>query len=145
MKKRAPAAPAVVPCDPRQWSASSRCSHGASIQAYRDRPYRCRCCGQAAVFSALEQQIAFEIRKVYIHQQRVLCPACFAEGKLVQQRVAACEAQWAAEKARLMGDAAFLRGWRDLLLLRERYGARPHGALKAMLGKLLAILPVSHP
>lgn len=139
-KKRAAAQPTAVPCDSRLWSASSQQSYSRVQKEYRDHAYRCRVCGKDAVFSALEQKIVYETKKAYIHQQRVLCASCWDDSLHVRAQVGACELRWAREKAVLASDRAFLRAWHDLLLSRERYGARQNFALKAMLAKLLGRL-----
>lgn len=142
MKRKPPVpAPAVVAADPTQWSASSQGSVAAHFCAhYADIAYRCRYCGEHAVFTAREQKRVYEVKKTHIDVQRVLCEACYAARAGVARKVAACAAQWAQGKGVLVTDAGFLTGWRDLLVEHCRYGARPNGAAIAMLEKALGKL-----
>lgn len=108
--------------------------------SYADRSYNCRCCGQAAVFTALEQKHAFEVNKTHIHKQRFLCEPCWRAEHAVQEKLAAMAARWAQNQRELRGDLDFLGGWRALLSEHERYGARPDQARQAMLDKLIQAL-----
>ncbi|CUI05832.1 hypothetical protein BN2497_6441 [Janthinobacterium sp. CG23_2] len=130
--------PAPAPADPAQWSDQSRQSVKASFCThYTDRAYRCHACGKAALFTAAEQKMAYEVRKTHIDVQRVLCEACWRERHVVEQKIAACEGQWAGSKQALARDAVFLSAWRALLLEHRRYGARHNIAADNMLRKLL--------
>lgn len=89
------------------------------------------------MFTALEQQHAFEVRKTHIHQQRLLCQPCWRAQHGVAERLDGFAARWAENKALLRCDGDFLRDWHALLLENERYGGRRNGAKMAMLSKLL--------
>lgn len=142
MKRKPPLpAPTVVAADPGEWSAKSQGSVAAHFcTEYRDIAYRCRYCGEQAVFTAREQKRVYEVQKTHIDVQRVLCEVCYVARAGVARKVAACEAQWAQGKRVLVTDAGFLTGWRDLLVEHYRYGARPNGAAIAMLEKALGKL-----
>ncbi|MDQ1922714.1 zinc-ribbon domain containing protein [Massilia pseudoviolaceinigra] len=138
MKKKVVPPPATAPADPTQWSDKSQGTVAASFRKhYTDHAYRCRACRKDALFSAAEQKIAYEVRKTHINVQRKLCEACWRECHVVENKIAACEAQWAQSKPALARDAVFLSTWRALLLAHQRYGARENGAAKTMLQKLL--------
>ena len=89
----------TVPADPTQWSEASRQSiAGIFRKEYRDIEYRCKKCRVIAVFSALRQKHAFEVKKTYIEQTRTLCEACYDESNRVADEIGACEARWAQSK-----------------------------------------------
>lgn len=130
--------PTVAPADPSQWSEKCQGSVPATyVTTYTDIPYRCRYCGIAAVFTAREQKLAYEVKKTHIDVQRVLCEPCWRECGRVAKRIAACEAKWAESKKELAADAKFLAEWRGLLEEHHRYGAPANGAAMNMLRKLL--------
>jgi hypothetical protein len=123
--------------DPSLWSDQSQRSYGRTRSSYTDIAYRCCFCGKDAVFTALAQKRAFEVLKMHIHKRRVLCEPCWNDHHALERDIAAHEARWALEKPALRQDAAFLAAWRSLLVLSERYGARPNSATQAMLSKML--------
>lgn len=127
-KKHKPALPTtVLPAHPDLWSASSQRSYAyesSNYHQYTDRPYTCRRCGQAAVFTALQQRIAYEERKAHIWQDRVLCAACFATRMQIEAELRACAQRWQAERAACQADTPFLLCWLGLLQQHVEYGGR---------------------
>jgi hypothetical protein len=77
------------------------------------------------------------VKKAHIDVQRVLCTACWRARHALQERIAACEAQWAASKQALARDAVFVSAWHALLVEHQHYGARANRAALAMLQHLL--------
>jgi len=79
-KKEQPPHILAVPTAPEHWSDSSKQSYAyqSPPREYSDRHYTCRHCRKAAVFTGQEQREAYEARKAYIWQARVLCAECFA-------------------------------------------------------------------
>lgn len=77
--------PAPVRVDKEQWSRSSKqsLSYDFPKKTYKDTPYKCSLCFADAVFTAEEQKHAFEVRKAYIWQARVLCASCWAEEQTI--------------------------------------------------------------
>ena len=126
--------------DKEQWSESSKQSYAyqAVKHCYEDIHYVCRKCGKASVFPGEEQKIAFEVKKHYIWQRRVLCPDC--NGMLFALRVAhrEFEARWAAERRELSRDLIFLRAWQAVLAAFPAYGSRVGGALGKRVAHLIA-------
>jgi hypothetical protein len=145
-KKKTAAPPATAPADPALWSEKSQGSVRASFRThYTDRAYRCSACRKEAVFTAAEQKMAYEVKKTHIDVRRVLCTPCWRERHVVEQKIAACEAQWAESKPVLARDAAFLSTWRELLLEHHHYGARVNSAAANMLQHLLDRIAADRP
>jgi hypothetical protein len=131
--------PPPVPADPSQWSAKSQRSYSFGfVKTYRDITYKCRRCGQSAVFSAVDQKHTYEVKKAPIDQRRSLCEACWRESLVIERDIESCRQQWKDLKLSLKSDQAFLKRWLELLGSGERYGRRADTAAKNMLRKLLA-------
>ena len=66
------------------WSPQSQRSRafepGAAIW-YHDEYYWCTKCGSPSVFTAAQQQHAYEIEKRYIYSTRTLCDRCYSRSK----------------------------------------------------------------
>ena len=79
--------PAGVPSDPECWSEDSKRSVAYYFlpRPYRDKAYLCWRCRVPEVFTAADQKYAFEVRKVNISQQRVLCGMCHREWVRLQR------------------------------------------------------------
>ncbi|MBS9781023.1 MAG: zinc-ribbon domain containing protein [Gammaproteobacteria bacterium] len=97
------------------WSEESQRTYNC-LEVYTDRGYRCRYCREKAVFTAKEQQYAYEVKKRHIDQTRVLCPACFHTMHTKRDVIQAIEKRWQAEKNQLQNDVEFLRDWREKLI-----------------------------
>ena len=104
---------------------------------YQDIHYKCARCRRDAVFSAVEQKVAFEGRKVYIWQRRSLCSECWSESRRIERRIRECQTRWRIDKRMLRRDSSFLRQWLELLEAHPNYGARKNNAGITMLRRLL--------
>lgn len=140
-KHKKPAPPAtVVPANPDLWSASSQQSYAYQSSLhhqYTDRPYTCRHCQQAAVFTAQQQREACEVRKAHIWQDRVLCAGCFATRMQIEAELRACAHRWQTERAACQADTPFLLCWHGLLQQHVEYGGRRDEGNTRMLLALL--------
>lgn len=123
--------------DASRWSPASRRSMSATAPSgqYEDIRYDCIACGAPSTFTAEAQKQAFELRKAYIWQRRVLCDACFETRRTCERELRAIRSRWRASRAEARRDAAMLQRWLDLLCLLPRYGARRDLAAIAMLTK----------
>lgn len=131
-----------VEVDKRQWSEPSKRSYTYVERAshYADVAYRCLKCSAHAVFTAAEQKHAFEVKKRYIWQRRVLCANCYAELHRLTLRERSLRQRWSEMNAVLKSDAAFLADWLDLLVAKSRYGKRVNTAMANKLRKMLGAL-----
>jgi hypothetical protein len=132
--------PAGVPCDPEQWSEDSKRSVAYEFppQPYRDKAYRCWRCRAPDVFTAAEQKHTFEVRKVHIDQQRVLCRVCHREWVALEREARDCRRRWTAERSALARDPEFLRRWLVVLEALPGYNGSRDEANIVMLRRLLA-------
>ena len=132
--------PSSVPANPEQWSEKSKQSVAYDFRReYRDIAYQCWHCKADCIYTAQDQQHAFEVKKVNINQRHVLRTACWHELNRIHDALRDCEAQWAARKLELQADQSFLNRWSSLLVASEAYGRhRPDRAKKNMLAKLLS-------
>ena len=139
MKRRMTKQTNVVTADPSQWSEASQRSVSAQwTREYRDIEYSCWHCQARAVFSAVDQKRAYELKKAPIDQKRVLCADCWKRSLVLAAEIGHCEELWAASKSQLQKDGEFLLKWLTLLQERERYVSyRPNTAVKNMLRKFL--------
>src|ERR1700755_271575 len=95
----------TIPADTRRWSEESRRSVSVeSTMSYRDIHYTCAHCRTDAVFTAAQQQRAFEIKKAHISQRRSLCEPCWKESNRIAKELAAHDERWAAAKDSLRTD-----------------------------------------
>lgn len=132
---------AEVPATPDLWSDSSKQSYvyqSSFRRMYSDRHYTCRRCKQAAVFTAQEQREAYEVRKAYIWQDRVLCAECFATRMKIEAGLRACALRWQAERDECQADTPFLQRWHSLLLQHVEYGGNRDEGNICMLQALLS-------
>ena len=131
--------PRTVPADPSQWAVKSQRSVSFFFKKeYTDIHYKCWSCGTPSVFTAEDQKYTYEVKKVNIDQQRVLCHACWRESNRLQSLLREKEANWAESKHKLRGNADFLSEWLNLLQRLEHYVRyKPDIAKKNMLKKLL--------
>jgi hypothetical protein len=128
------------PVNPNHWSESSKRSgiFQTPPSHYEDIAYRCARCGEPAVFTAADQKLAFEGRKAYIWQRRVLCPECWGERQRIEHGIRECQTRWRDRKSELQRDREFLRHWLGLLERHPEYGGRKNHAGINMLRRLVA-------
>lgn len=130
----------VVPAATELWSDSSKQSYAYQSphhREYSDRQYTCRRCGQPAVFTAEEQREAYEVRKAYIWQTRVLCAACFATRMQIEAELHGCAQRWQTARAEFQADTPFLLCWLGLLQQHVEYGGSQDVGNTHMLQALL--------
>ena len=107
-----------IPADPSQWSEQSKQTVSYLfnfIREYTDKPFNCRRCGAACVFSAEDQKYTFEVKKASIDQRRKFCAECWSESHRLKASLADFEKRWVDEKRTLQTDSEFLAGWLELL------------------------------
>ena len=123
-----------------EWSAASKRSaiFGFPPEEYHDKPYHCYNCKREAVFTAEEQKEAFEVRKVYIWQQRRLCQECYQRRLALEGEVEAFNIRWNTSRAELQSNREALKHWHHLLEQLPYYGAHPNRGHLAMLERLLS-------
>ncbi len=140
-KKRPPPSAVGVPADPSQWCKKGQGSVPATFMThYHDIAYVCASCRAPCVFSARDQQYAYEVRKNYIDVKRNLCEACWKAARHNAAAIAEHEQRWTEAKHSLQNDEAFLRGWLALLVKQDTYSSRCQSAAQGMLRKLLVAL-----
>lgn len=129
----------AVPADVTQWSEKSKRSVAALFKReYTDTPYECRACGKSSVFTAEDQKLNCEVKKLSIDQRRVLCQECWVESNRIQSALKEKERQWAQSKQVLRHNKPFLNEWLALLVRLELFvWCKPDTAKKNMLLKLL--------
>ena len=131
--------PPAILCNPDNWSASSKQSHSynSAPSEYRDRNYVCWRCKQPDVYTAQEQREAYEVRKVYIWQTRVLCKDCFRTRVSIEASLKQCRTSWQEESEALRTDTEYLKRWRSLLQEHVHYGGKADEGNLHMLEQLL--------
>jgi hypothetical protein len=129
-----------LPADPANWSEASRRSVGAIFppRPYTDIEYVCWRCKRPDVFTAEQQKHAYEVRKAYIWQQRILCRECYRERQALEQEARVCRRRWADERRSLRSDLGFLRRWLTVLEALPEYKGTADRANIAMLWRLVA-------
>lgn len=130
----------TVAANPDQWSARSKRSVAYLVSPptrYMDIPYICWKCEADAVFTAEQQQHAFEVRKVYIGQLRILCENCFGERVRMEHEISSLGRRWKTNRASMLRDVESLRRWLHLLIEVTGYGAAANTANAVMLRRLL--------
>jgi len=134
-----PSKPRVL-VDATKWSAKSKQSAIVEFppKEYEDIAYACWRCKKPSIYTAEDQRHAFEVRKAYIWQRRVLCAACWRERLRIERAIGKARASWKANRKVLKNDRRFLRNWLALLERARTYGSRPDTAGIAMLARLLA-------
>jgi Probable zinc-ribbon domain len=129
-----------VAANPEAWSESSKRSdeYRNPPSEYEDITYACWRCSEKAVFTAEAQKQAFEVRKVYVWQRRILCPSCFATRQHLKEENETFRARWNAEPNAISADRPALERWQFVLRELPRFAAREDSATIAMLTRLLA-------
>jgi len=126
-----------VPLDTAQWSQASRRSLAAEFadSHYRDLTQRCIACKGEFVFSAEQQRDAFERRKAYIAQQRLLCAQCWAHRLGLIEELKRIRSHWNRDRAGSKRDLPMLLRWQQVLAQLPRYGLREDRAQRAMVDR----------
>ncbi|ROU08763.1 hypothetical protein D9T17_02945 [Lysobacter enzymogenes] len=139
-KNKKPGAGPAAALNRSRWSQASRRSVACELAGdhYLDRPSTCRNCGDGFVFTAQQQREAYEVRKAYIWQQRVLCAPCWQQRVHLVGELKRIRSRWARERASVKRDPQALRQWRDVLAQLPRYGLREDRAQRAMVDRLWA-------
>ena len=106
-----------VSIDKEKYSESSKRSIGHEFlgEYYKDIKYICFKCSQKAIYKALEQKEAIEVRKEYMWRQRVLCNVCWKEMRDIKKDLAEMESQYSNNKQASLNDTDFLNKWLELL------------------------------
>ena len=99
---------------------------------YEDIHYACIHCSAPSTFTTEAQKDAFESRKAYLWQRRVLCENCFGVRRASECELRAIRSRWRGSRADVRRDPAALQRWLDLLLSLPAYGARRDVAAIAM-------------
>lgn len=138
-RKPSPAPASSVAADPTRWGEGSQGSVASHFTTrYDDIHYRCWHCREPAVFTALEQKRAYEVKQVNINQQRILCTPCWRASHAIAAQLEAHAAAWQASRSTLRSDPAFLQAWLELLLQRDTYVPNRRDTARVnMLRKLL--------
>lgn len=138
---------AEIKVDQAQWSEPSKRSYAYVARAphYADVVYRCLKCSANSVFTAAEQKHAFEVKKRYIWQRRILCIACHAALQQLKAREQALRQRWSKTSASLTHDATFLHEWLAALNELPSYGKRRNTSMSRRLDKLLTALAPALP
>ncbi len=128
-----------IPITVANWSGASQRSAGYCPPSfeYKDRHYQCYRCRRPSVFSATAQREAFEVRKVYIWQQRILCEECFVIRRKLEHEVKEFNRRWCTEQSLLKKDLEALKHWSYLLEELPYYGIRRNTAQLTMLKRLI--------
>lgn len=132
-----------IPINVENWSEASQYSanRSASVCAppseYEDIHYECYHCRCPAIFPAAAQYEAFEVRKAYIWQRRVLCEDCFLTRITLEREVNELNRRWKTERSSLAKELASLKRWLEMLEKLPSYGAGKNTAHLAMLKRLI--------
>jgi hypothetical protein len=126
------------PVNPNHWSEKSKRSVTFQVPPshYEDVHYKCGRCRRDAVFTAVDQKLAFEGRKAHIWQSRTLCSECWSERRRIEHDIRGCQVRWRTDERQLQHDGEFLRRWLRLLESHPDYGRRKNHAGIAMLRRL---------
>ena len=128
-----------VPINKEDYSEESKRSYGhESLEKYyKDIEYTCISYFQKAVYSAIEQKEALEVRKEYMWRERVLCKVCWKEMRHIKKKLAAMESEYCENKQEKLNDIEFLEKWIDLLNQYKMYSKQPNTARIAFIEKHL--------
>lgn len=119
-----------VPINKSEYSEESMRSVGHEFLGnyYEDIKYECVKCKQKSIFSAIEQQQTFEIRKRYMWIQRKLCAVCHIEMKALKTELLRIEDDYCKSKVVTLASKDFLVEWLRLLELYPKFGKKPNSA-----------------
>ncbi|RDH41441.1 zinc-ribbon domain containing protein [Zooshikella ganghwensis] len=124
-----------------KYSQSSKQSYGFEIKKrceyYADIHYKCRNCGKAAIYPALEQKKAYESRKEHICSTRVLCADCWSDKQALKKSLATFEEKYASNKEAALSDREFLERWLAKLNSYNHYTHKPNSMRVQFLRKHL--------
>jgi len=112
--------------DFERYCRNSKGSYGLEIKAnfYTNITYKCRSCGKFDVFSAIEQKKAYENRKEYYEQVRVLCQDCWRSKRKLLKMAQEYESSYCRSKKAKLEDLDFLIGWFNTLKEYKKYTHR---------------------
>ena len=135
----------IVVADPERWSAKSKQSVVYEFgfersKTYRDIEYSCWRCKASSVFTAEEQREAFEVRKAYIDQRRILCGDCWRVRRGLEASAREYRSRWKQRKSDLQKDRCFLSRWLECLEALPGYSAPRDTAGMAMLRRRIGTL-----
>lgn len=128
-----------VVVNPENWSEASKHStiYDFPPAEYHDIEYTCFQCEKPSIFTAHAQRKAFEVRKSYIWQRRLLCLNCLQMRSQLERQVKAYDMRWKSERAALAHNVTELTQWLAALKRLPYYGVRRNSARIAMLERLL--------
>ena len=129
-----------IPVNALLWSEISRESLKFSDppREYRDKLFTCDGCGRRSVFTAEQQQEAFEVQNAFILQHRGLCNVCWLLWRNTNDEIKSCRDRWQSDKSQLINCQIFQRRWLSLLLRVPNFGHKSDRGNIAMLKRLLA-------
>ena len=129
-----------VPVNALLWSERSKrvLSDSSPPREYRDKLFTCDACASRSVFTADQQQQAFELGKANVFANRSLCNLCWPKWHDLQQELKSCRDRWQLEKLQLLHSQVFQRKWLALLLAVASFGRTSDQGNIAMLKRLLA-------
>ena len=133
----------TVAADPEKWSVKSKQSVTYELgytRAYQDIEYSCWRCQAPSVFTAEQQQQAFEVRKAYIDQRRILCEACWQVRRGLEASAREYRSRWKQRKSALQKERPFLSRWLECLEALPGYSAPRDTAEIAMLRRHIGVL-----
>jgi hypothetical protein len=119
-----------VPINKSEYSEESMRSVGHEFLGnyYEDIKYECGKCKKNSIFSAIEQQQTFEIRKKYMWIQRKLCAVCYIEMKALKTELLRIEEYYCRNKVVTLASKSFLAEWLRLLELYPKFGKEQNSA-----------------
>ncbi|AVP99845.1 hypothetical protein C7S18_22880 [Ahniella affigens] len=127
-----------VRIDYSKWSeAALACPMALIDEFYSHRPYQCRVCKRACVFSAEDQKHALEVLKKPLQSAPSMCEECHAIRVGLEREQRACFAKWRIAKQNLQGNPTFLTRWLEILETLPRYGIRADSGKITQLRRLL--------
>lgn len=115
-----------VPLNRDEYSEQSKRSIGHEFLGaeYKDIKYKCAKCKKKALFTAIEQKQAFEVRKEYMWIRRTLCTPCWREMREVKAKLQVMEQYYCDNNEQALTSKDFLADWLALLELYPQYGKK---------------------
>jgi hypothetical protein len=115
-----------VPIEKENYSEESKRSVGHWFLRgfYSDISYKCIKCKEKSIFSAEEQNYAYEVKKEYMWARRVLCQLCWEQLKKIKSELSLKEAAYLENREALVENTIFLEEWLYLLTEYVKYGKK---------------------
>ncbi len=137
--KKAGANKKKVPINKDAYSDASKNSLGHEFlgEFYEDIHYQCYKCQQPAIFTAIQQKKSFEIRKEYMHQQRILCRNCWLKLRQLKCEMQNIEQLYSLDKEKMKSDKEFLQEWLFILKEIPKFGKKTNTARIRFIEKIL--------